>query len=399
MTLAPLRIRTRPGVLVAPAVLLLLGVVGWLIDWPLGVDSTVYRSGAVALLHGEPLYDAMSLSAQPSWARLPFTYPPIAALLFTPMALFPTQVSWGLLAVVSMLSLVLVVRVVAGALPHRPSWLTPARATVLLPVLFIAFEPVCRTILLGQINLVLMAFVVLDVLVLKGSRFSGVLIGAASAVKLTPLIFVPYLLLTRRWADALRATGTFAGLQALLLLVIPHDVARYWSDAVFDPERTGPIHWGVNQSLNGLMLRLTDRAPWSLTVALAIGALLAVPVALAVRRLHRRGQEVPALLMTAFFGLLVSPVSWTHHWVWAVPLVVYLLARLPEPLPAGRARLRVLAGPGALVAVFVLGLLLILGVGPALQWSPVDFVPGSVYLIAGAFVLVRLPVLSPDRGP
>jgi alpha-1,2-mannosyltransferase len=376
-------------------------VVSWLIDWRLGVDSTVYRSGAVALLHGEPLYDTMSLSAQPSWARLPFTYPPTAALLFTPLALFPTQVSWGLLAVASMLSLVLVVRVCAGALPHRPSWLTPARVTVLLPVLLLGFEPVWRTILLGQINLVLMAFVVLDVLVLKGSRWSGMLVGVAAAVKLTPLIFVPYLLLTGRRADALRAMATFAGLQVLLLLVIPHDVARYWSVAVTDPERTGPIHWAVNQSLNGLVLRLTGRAPWSLAVALAIGALLAIPVALAVRRLHRRGQEVPALLMTAFFGLLVSPVSWSHHWVWVAPLVGYLLARLPEPMPPGLARVRALAGLGALVAVFASGILLIIGNGPGVGFgaAPVAFLLGSGYLATAAFVLVRLRVGFPDRGP
>jgi alpha-1,2-mannosyltransferase len=401
VTLSALRNRVNPWVLVVPAGLLLAGVVSWLINWRLGVDSTVYRSGAVALLHGEPLYDTMSLSAQPSWARLPFTYPPTAALLFTPLALFPTQVSWGLLAVASMLSLVLVVRVCADALPHRPSWLTTARVTVLLPLLLLGFEPVWRTVLLGQINLVLLAFVVLDILVLKGSRWSGMLVGVAAAVKLTPLIFVPYLLLTGRRADALRATATFAGLQVLLLLVIPHDVARYWSAAVTDPARTGPIHWAVNQSLNGLVLRLTDRAPWSLAVALAIGALLAVPVALAVRRLHRRGQEVPALLMTAFYGLLVSPVSWSHHWVWVASLVVYLLARLPEPMPPGLARVRALAGLGALVAVFASGILLIIGNGPGVGFgaAPVAFVLGSGYLATAAFVLVRLRVGFPDRGP
>ena len=89
----PARTRLNPWLFVVPAGLVLTGIVCWLINWRLGVDSAVYRSGAVALLHGEPLYDSMSLSAEPPWARLPFTYPPTAALLFAPLALFPTQVS------------------------------------------------------------------------------------------------------------------------------------------------------------------------------------------------------------------------------------------------------------------------------------------------------------------
>lgn len=392
VTVPGLRTRLNPWLLVTSAGLLVAGLVSWLIGWRLGVDSAVYRSGALALLHGEPLYDTLSLPAQPPWARLPFTYPPIAAVIFVPLALVPTQIGWGLLAVASVLSLTLVVRLCVAALPARPSWLTPVRAAVLVPVLSLGFEPVWRTMLLGQINLVLLALVVVDVLALKGSRFGGGLIGVAAAVKLTPLIFVPYLLLTGRRADALRAGVVFLGLQAVLLVLVPHDVVRFWSYAVTDPERTGPVYEAGNQSLNGLLLRLTHLAPWSLTVALAAGALLAVPVGLAVRRLHRCGRELPALLLTALFGLLVSPVSWTHHWVWVVPLAVHLLGRLPEPLPAGLARVRALAGLGAVVAVFASGVVLLMRDGQAqeLRWTPVEFVIGSAYLVAAGFVLVRL---------
>jgi len=389
------RIRIDPWLLVVPAGLLVAGIVCWLIDWRLGVDSAVYRSGALALLHSEPLYDAMSLSAQPPWARLPFTYPPTAALLFVPLALFPTQVSWGLLAVASVLGMTMVIRVSLEALSRRPSWLAPARTTLVLSVLLLAIEPVWRTVLLGQINLVLMALVVLDVLVLKGSRYSGVLVGVAAAVKLTPLIFIPHLLLTGRRADAARATLTFLAMQGLMLLLVPHDFARYWTHAVTDPARTGPIHWAVNQSLNGLVLRLSDLAPWSLAVALAIGVVLAVPAALVVRRLHQSGAELPALLVTAFLGLLVSPVSWSHHWVWVVPLIVVLLGRLPDPLPAGPARVRALAGVGAVGLVFANCVLLIgNGRGPELDWKPVEFVIGSLYLlvpvVVAGLLLVRL---------
>ncbi|HEV2784673.1 MAG TPA: glycosyltransferase 87 family protein [Actinophytocola sp.] len=396
MTLPALRTRVDPWLFAVPAGVLLAGIVSWLIDWRLGVDSAVYRSGALALLHGEPLYDAMSLSAEPPWARLPFTYPPTAALLFVPLTLFPTQVSWGLLGAASVLGMALVIWICVRALPRRPSWLTPGKATLVLSVLLLGIEPVWRTLFLGQINLILLALVVVDVLMLRGSRYSGVLTGVAAAVKLTPLIFIPHLWLTGRRADAVRALGTFLVLQGLVFLLIPHDFTRFWGHAVTDPARTGPIYWAGNQSLNGLVLRLTDLAPWSLTVALAIGALLAVPVALVVRRFHLRGDAVAALLVTAFYGLLISPVSWSHHWVWVVPLIVYLLSRLPEPLPEGAARLRALAGLGAVVAVFASCILLIMrnGKGLELRWTPVEFVIGSAYLlvpaVAAGFVLVRM---------
>lgn len=385
--------RVSPWLFAVPFALVVTGVICWLIDWRLGVDSTVYRSGAVALLHGEPLYDAMSLSGEPPWARLPFTYPPTAALLFVPLALFPTQVSWGLLGAVSVLSLALVIALCVRAMPNRPSWLTPNRTAMVLSVVALGIEPVWRTILLGQINLVLMALVVVDALVLRGRRYGGVLTGVAAAVKLTPLIFVPYLLLTGRRADALRALATFVALQGLLLLLSPHDVTSYWAHAVIDPGRTGPTFEAGNQSLNGLVLRLSHLAPWSLTVAMGIGAVLAVPAVILVRRLHNCGATVPALLVTAFFGLVVSPVSWSHHWVWVVPLIVYLLSRVPEPLPEGAAaRFAALGGIGAVVLVFASCVVLLMrnDRGLELTWSPVQFVVGSAYLLAAAFVVVRL---------
>jgi len=396
--------RTTLALFAVPVGLLLAGVVSWLIDWRLGVDSAVYRSGAIALLTGEPLYDNDFLSAEPPWARLPFTYPPTGALLFVPLALFPTQVSWGILAAISVLSLALVIRTAIQVLPSRPTWLTPARTTLVLTVLALAIEPVWRTLFLGQINLILMALVVTDVLVLgtvagRARHLGGVLVGVAAAVKLTPLIFVPHLWLIGRRADAVRALATFAALQALIFAVIPHDFTRFWTVAVTDPARTGPTFWAGNQSLNGLVLRLSDLAPWALAAAIAIGALLAVPAVFLARRFHLRDRPLPALLVTAFFGLLLSPVSWSHHYVWVVPLIVLLLSRLPEPLPGGGARVRALAGLGAIVAVFASCVLLIMrtsdpsrppGVKPELEWTPPEVVLGSAYLLVPLVVGVVL---------
>ncbi|SDD20768.1 glycosyltransferase 87 family protein [Actinokineospora iranica] len=380
-----------------PVVCVVAGVVGWRLGWHLGVDNAVYRSGAVALLHGEPLYDNLFLSDEPSWARLPFTYPPTAALLFVPLALVPTQVAWGLLGAVSVLAMALVVKLAVEALPSRPRWMTPARTTAVLGIVLLGIEPVWRTIFLGQINLVLMALIVVDVLLLgaRGSRFGGVLIGVAAAVKLTPLIFVAHLLVTGRRADAVRAIATFLLLQGAVFALVPHDAVQFWGHAVRDPQRIGPIYWAGNQSINGLVLRLTDNADWSMQVAAPIGALLAIPCVLWVRRLHLSDRPLPALLVTAFLGLLVSPVSWSHHWVWAVPLVVFLLSRLPDPLPTGPQRRAAPAGVGAVVLVFASCVLLAMRNGKAVEfeWGPLEYVIGSAYLLvplaAGAILLVR----------
>jgi alpha-1,2-mannosyltransferase len=305
------------------------GVVGWLAGWHLGADSAVYRAGALTLLHGDPLYTRDVLTALPDWVRLPFTYTPAAAPLFLPLALVPSGLVWGVIAFLSVVALMVVITVVSSSpgrasLLGRSRWALPAGTAIAL-----ALEPVWKTLFLGQINLILMAFVVLDVLVLslRGSRWAGVLIGVAAAIKLTPLIFVPHLFFTGRWKDGLRALGTFVALEAVMFAVIPVDAARFWRDSATDPSRVGSVHWIFNQSLNGLVNRATHLAPWSLAVAAGVAAVLAVPAVWLVVRLHRRGEDAAALLVTAFYGLLLSPVSWSHHWVWCVPLLTLLVVK------------------------------------------------------------------------
>ncbi|MBB2937314.1 alpha-1,2-mannosyltransferase [Amycolatopsis bartoniae] len=309
------RLPADPGRLLAGLLVLgalAVGVCAWLAGWRLGADSAVYRAGALTLLHGDPLYTLDRLSALPSWVALPFTYPPAAALLFVPLAALPSGLAWGIVTTASVVSLAVVVRLCA-------------RRALVLTVLALGLEPVWKTLVLGQINLILLALVVVDVL--ARPRFSGVLIGIAAAVKLTPLIFVVHLFVTGRWRDGLRALGTFAGLQALMFALVPRDALNYWTKAAFDPDRIGGVHWIFNQSLNGLLHRASHDALWSGKVALLVAAVLAVPSLWLARRLHARGEHLGALLVTAFLGLLASPVSWTHHWVWGVPLLALLVTK------------------------------------------------------------------------
>ncbi|OXM68175.1 glycosyltransferase 87 family protein [Amycolatopsis thermalba] len=397
-SLARLSVRPRSILLLSlvPLLALVFGIVGWLFDWRLGVDSAVYRAGAITLLHGDPLYDANTLPPEPWWALLPFTYPPTAALLFVPLAILPVQIAWGVLTAISVLAMALVIRVAIGSLPTPPAvrrwWSSPARATLVFSLVMLGLEPVWRTIFLGQINLILMAVVVLDVLVVttRNTRWGGVLVGIASAVKLTPLVFVAHLFLTGRRREAFRAFGVFLGLQLLMLALIPGDTIRYWTKTISDTGRIGPVHWAGNQSLNGLMNRLTDLAPWASKAALGVAALLAIPAVWLMLRFHRRGQALAALLVTAFFGLLASPISWSHHWVWAVPLLVLLVSRLPQTTPATAWRRWV--ATGAVVAVFISCVLLALpnGRNIELHWKFWQTVLGNAYILTPLVLTVVL---------
>jgi alpha-1,2-mannosyltransferase len=319
----PRRALAASWLLALPLVFLGYGLEGWLRGWALGADSSVYRAGAVLLLHGHSPYVVSDLG----YLHLSFTYPPAAALLFTPLAALPAQLAWAVMAAASALALALAIRVAVAAVPY---WRFPAAwSTPLLTAAVLCLVPVWRTIALGQVNVLLMAMVGVDVLAVtaRGPRWSGLLTGVAAAVKLVPLIFVPHLLLTGKRTAAARALAVFAGLQGLSLVIAPRDSA-YWTSYVFQTGRIGLAQQPYNQSLDGLITRVTGVAPWSAHAAWFAGAVLAVPALLLVLRCHRRGQYVAALCVTACFGLLLAPVSWMPCWVWIGPALISLFSWL-----------------------------------------------------------------------
>ncbi|WP_189227659.1 glycosyltransferase 87 family protein [Saccharothrix coeruleofusca] len=330
-------------------------VVCWVAGRPLGVDSAVYRSGALAVLRGESLYG--HLAATPDWSPdLPFAYPPFAALLFWPLAALPTQLVWGVFGVLTAVALGVVARLTG---PRSGMWW-------LVPLL-VALEPVWRTVGLGQVNALLMALVVVDVLALRGSRWSGLLIGVAAAVKLTPLVFVPHLLVTGRRSDALRAVGAFAAACLAGFVLLPDDSRRYWGSALLGANEALSNAWWGNQSLHGLVHRL---AGGRVVLVLAV-AVCVVAAGFLVRALHERADHAAALLVTAFCGLLVSPISWTHHWVWVVPVCC---------LAARRGAWRVLFATAALFSVCAL-VPVPRGDNRELDWTPLEALVGNAYVL------------------
>jgi len=359
----------------------------WRWGWPLGIDSAVYRSGALAVVDGQDLYGR--LAATPEWSPdLPFAYPPTAALLFLPLAVLPAQLAWGAMALSTVAGLVVVVRLVHA---HSPSAARSAPPLLLL----LALEPVWRTLGLGQVNVVLMALVFVDVLVLRGSRCGGVLVGLAAAIKLTPLIFVLHLLVTRRRADALRALGAFAGLGGVAFAVLPGDTARYWGTAVLGANGAMSNAWWGNQSLNGLVQRPAGDRLVATPVLVLLVAACATAAALLARAAEQRGDRVGALLVTGFCGVLVSPVSWTHHRVWVAPLCVLVAAR-------GRRAVPVVALVVAWSSGWAFGLVP-RGDGREQAWTPLESLAGNAYvlgaLVAGAALAARSAKRRSGTGP
>ena len=288
------------------------------------LDVNVYRWGGHAVLSSIPLYEGL-LSGDDSgrfYPDMPFTYPPFAALLFTPLDLVTPrlmEMSWLALTVVL---LYLAVRMCFRALDYQPDRVT-AQVSVCLTLIALSIEPVRSTLWLGQINIVLLVLVLADHLAWRsGRRWAGIGSGLAAGIKLTPAFFWAHWVFTGRWRLALVSGLAFLGTVALGAVVIPRDALRYWSGTLFDSQRIGEDSTLANQSLRGAMARLAgvETAPmW----AWLIGAAAVAAVGLGIAALaHRAGHQLLGLTLAGMTMTMVSPFSWGHHWVWFVPLLV-----------------------------------------------------------------------------
>ncbi|MGW1682132.1 glycosyltransferase 87 family protein [Saccharopolyspora sp. NPDC002376] len=299
------------------------------------IDGEVYRLGAKALLGGHDLYN--NLPATESGLRLPFIYPPFAAILFSPLALVPKAVSTAVIMLVSHLALLTTLYMVLSAATflraHRERVLLVVAAV--LPVATIS-EPVLETITYAQINIVLMALVAVDCLWRTDGQQKlpyprGLLIGLAAGIKLTPLVFLLLPLLRKDVRMIATALLTFAGTVLLGFALTFDNARRFWlqevfatSNVSFGPNFTGDAStYAGNQSLRSLLTKVGVN---HLTPVLAAVAVIALVMAV-LGMLHAiRQRDLPtAVVINGVFGLLISPISWSHHWVWAIPGLVLLL--------------------------------------------------------------------------
>ncbi|MFI6825196.1 glycosyltransferase 87 family protein [Micromonospora sp. NPDC050187] len=273
-------------------------------------DLQVYVSSVDFLLDGRSLYDFTAADGAP------FTYPPFAGLLFTPLAIVPTD---PLRLIWTVATLVLVV--LLAALSTRADLSRPAPAAITVPAvacLLFASAPVSSNIRFGQISLLLVALVLVDCLGLLPLRYRGVATGVAAAVKLTPLVFVAYWWFSGQRRTAVNATATIVVCTALAWIVLPGESTRYWFTEIWNVDRVGNIHGGGNQSLSGALLRWGVPDGARTVVAGVLGAAVVLLGLVRAVRANRHGAPFAAAVIVGAAGLVFSPVSWTHHQTWLV---------------------------------------------------------------------------------
>ena len=310
-----------------------LGGLGYVIWWAHNVyvtnprgfeDLDAYRLGVLAWWHGQDMYGKLPLTD--FGTQLPFVYPPFAAIVFSPLVLL----SWpGMM--IAMLALSLGCAAVVTYLCVRRAWPDGGirgalMATGVLLPLALSTEPMYDTLWFGQINLLLMLLVALDCLVLAPKWPRGVLIGIAAAIKLTPLVFLLYFLLRKDFRTSVTILVSAAAATALGFLVIWKPSVEYWFGSMGAAGQISGTGFIGNQSIDGGLGR------WGLTPHqqnlwwLALVAVTGVFAVLGIVRAHRLGEPVLALAVTAGFGLLASPVSWGHYYIYAIPAFVVMVA-------------------------------------------------------------------------
>ncbi|WP_343450048.1 glycosyltransferase 87 family protein [Micromonospora oryzae] len=388
------RVRRLVTVLALAAVLPALYLPGLKHDF---LDLKIYMRAMDWWAAGHPLYDYV----QPDRVQgeLYFTYPPVSALLLRPFALLPLGLTIAVFTVLTVLGVVVTTRWLLAPVVARHG--LPRVFTVTVGVLLVfAVESTRETITFGQINMLLVVLILADLLfaVPQGRRWAGVGVGLATALKLYPGIFIVYLLATRRWRDAAVASATAAGATLLAAAVAPADSWRFFTHELWATDRVGRTDYTGNQSLFGLLSRLTAPAEPSRVLWLALALLVA---GYGLWRAARAGDALTGLTLTGLVGALVSPITWTHHIYWFVPAVVLLAdaALGTDPTtPAGARRRRWLAGlavgTGALIVYGVVSFH-DWGVAPVPTDSPGEFLARNTYVLLSLLLVVALPVARP----
>ncbi|KXW76820.1 glycosyltransferase 87 family protein [Mycolicibacterium phlei] len=332
---------------------------------PYRIDIDVYRMGGRAWLDGAPLYADGVMFETRVGLELPFTYPPLAAVAFAPFAMLSLEAASVAITATTLVLLIVALTIVLHRLDvwpttsvsGEPAWLRRAwLATAIVAPAVVFLEPIRSNFDFGQINVVLMTLVIADCVPRRTPWPRGLLLGVAIALKLTPAVFLLYFLL-RRDFRALVVTALSAAVATLAGFALAwRDSVEYWTETVRNTDRIGTATLNTNQNIAGALARLgLGEGPRFVLWVIACFAVLALTV-WAVRRVLRADEPVLAVICVAMFGLVVSPVSWSHHWVWALPTLLVTAVTAYRRRHAG------------LAAVTVVGAALMV-------WTPITLMP------------------------
>jgi alpha-1,2-mannosyltransferase len=332
-----------------------LRMLGW-------YDLNVYNhAGLIARSFPARLY---------AWQLRPgikFTYTPFAALVFAAGSLLPWVALRWLMTVASIAAVTATAWLTVGGLGWRGRDRTAA--TLAAAAVALWTEPVLRALHLGQIELLLMALIAWDLCQPDGRRWKGAGVGVAAGIKLVPLIFIPYLLLAGKRRQAVVAASAFAATAVIGFALLPRASAKWWLTGYFlHAGNVGDVGSLLNQSVYALLTRAAGGVRAATPAWLGISVIVAAAGLGAAALLHRGGRPVAGWVTCALTGLLVSPISWDHHWVWIVPVLAVLIDAAARACGAPRWAYLTLAG--GVAAVF--------GGWPSYWTGPLAFVPNGL---------------------
>jgi alpha-1,2-mannosyltransferase len=340
------------------------------------IDLDVYRLGVRQWLGGGDMYG--TLPPTHDGARLPFIYPPFAAIALSPIALIP----WGLAQVLSFGLAIAALSVtiylcIRRLYPAANLWTALVVSGFALP-LALWLEPVRETIGYGQINLILMMLVAVDCLVERPRWPRGLLIGVAAAIKLTPAVFLLYFLLRRdvRATAVTMAAGALA--TALGFAILPSESMRYWFGGFAGAAGVSGSPYANNQTVKAALARLTLPQPVETGLWLLIAVVVLVAAVVGIWRALGSSNAVLAMVITSAAGLLLSPTSWSHHWVWIVPALLAMVVESVRTRSTGW-----IAASGFTMTAFYVGVhnFFPKGGGRELVWSPAEQLLGDSYVL------------------
>lgn len=351
------------------------------------LDLDIYRIGVQTWLAGGDMYG--TLPAPMDGPVLPYIYPVFAAIVMVPLAVVPYTAALVSLFVLSVAALAgsiyLTVRV-AWPAGGRPGALSVSMLTLAAALLI---EPVSQTFAFGQVNLVLMAMVLVDCLAPRTRWPRGLMIGLAAAIKLTPAGFVLFFLVRRDFRSTAVAAATGIAATGIGFAVDPDASARYW----FGGPAAGVSGstFFSNETIQAVLAR-QDLTGVPFTVLWLVGVVVLLVLAYPV---IRRAEPATALAATAAVVLMASPTSWSHHWVFVVPALIAIGAH------AARHRSRVWAAVGLVTAaVFYLAPFRWMPNvwGMTMRWSLFEQMLGASYVIV-ATVALAMAWWYFQRGP